>query len=456
MKRKIIAVLFTLALVFSVAPISFAAPSELEKAAQYLNQLGLFAGTGTNLDGSPKFDLDLEPDRNQGITMLVALLGKSAEARNHNWETPFTDVPSWAKPSVGYAYTNKLTAGSSATTFGGSQKLTAPQYVTFVLTALGYKNGSDFVWSNPFALSDALGITRNKYTTNSRFTRGDVAYISANALTAKMKGKDSILLQDLIASGAVKDPNAGIPTPTPKPTNKPTPTPAPTSTPTSTSTPVPISTSTPPSQSNELYKITYQKCDVFTDSMGDVCCNVIIEIENTSTGNLYLDSPTYDFEDANGKLLGTCDFSAYGSADPKLIAPGEKGYFYSNGGAIKGTLTPDMDYTFVPHLPVKKSNLDIIRYQVRDLSITEGKFGPCEIVGRVTNNTSKDDGLVWVVFVLYNASNEPIGIYGTNIIDLKAGDTKSFSADSISLPKEINYKGIANYKVYAAKMQYQF
>ena len=31
---------------------------------------------------------------------------------------PFTDVPQWAKSSIGFLYDNKLAAGQSSTTFG--------------------------------------------------------------------------------------------------------------------------------------------------------------------------------------------------------------------------------------------------------------------------------------------------------------------------------------------------
>ena len=37
----------------------------------------------------------------------------------------------WAKPFVGYAYANGLTAGTSATTFGGNDLISAAQYITF-------------------------------------------------------------------------------------------------------------------------------------------------------------------------------------------------------------------------------------------------------------------------------------------------------------------------------------
>ena len=115
-----------------------------------------------------------------------------------------------------------------------------------------------------------------------------------------------------------------------------------------------------------------------------------------------------------------------------------------------------MEYVFVPKLTVKESKNKIIRYDLSDLSISESQIAPCTIIGRVTNNTDKDDSLVWISFVLFNANEQPIGVFGTNITDLKAGDTASFSAEGVTLPDGIKYGDIADYKVYAEKTQFQF
>lgn len=199
----------TLALLFSLSllPSSAAAvqiDSPEDYAADILYQLGLFQGVGKNSDGSPNYDLLGTPTREVAITMLVRLLGKEAEVKKSTYTIPFTDVSSWAKPYVGYAYKNKLTLGTSKTTFGGSDAVTAAQYLTFVLRALGYSSDSDFSWSAPWDLSDALGMTYGEYDANSvNFSRGDVAIISAAALGAPMKNSENNLLMHLKDSGAL-------------------------------------------------------------------------------------------------------------------------------------------------------------------------------------------------------------------------------------------------------------
>lgn len=92
---------------------------------------------------------------------------------------------------MGYAYANGLTNGTGDTTFGGKQTVTAAQYLTFVLRALGYSSETDFSWNAAWEKTDALGVTDGSYTAanNKAFLRGDAAIVSAFALgTAKKSG----------------------------------------------------------------------------------------------------------------------------------------------------------------------------------------------------------------------------------------------------------------------------
>jgi hypothetical protein len=195
MKKRILSLLLAVILVCSLVPTAFAASSEATDAANALHNLGLFNGTGTNADGTPIYDLDRAPTRHEAVTMLVRLLGKGEEALAGTWETPFTDVAEWAKPYVGYAYANGLTAGTSETTFGGEATVTASQYLTFVLRALGYSSNTDFKWDAAWELSDKIGMTDGRYHMNySNFSRGDVAIISNSALYAKLADSDKKLI----------------------------------------------------------------------------------------------------------------------------------------------------------------------------------------------------------------------------------------------------------------------
>ncbi len=202
--KKAISLLLALVLILSMIPTAFAASDEAMEAASALNVLGLFGGTGTDANGNPIYDLDRAPTRQEAVTMLVRLLGKAEEAKTGTWTTPFADVDEWAKPYVGYAYEHGLTSGTSTTTFGGSSFMTATQYITLVLRALGYESGADFQWDQAWELSDEIGLTNGQYHSNSKeFLRGDVAIISYNALSQKLKNQETALVTTLVSNGAV-------------------------------------------------------------------------------------------------------------------------------------------------------------------------------------------------------------------------------------------------------------
>ena len=201
--KKALSILLVLALLVGMAPGAFAATDEAINAAETLYSLGLFKGTGTNADGTPAFELDRTPTRDEAVTMLVRLLGKEKAALAGTWETPFTDVEDWAKPYVCYAYANGLTKGTGKTTFGGTSLVSATQYLSFVLRALGYESEKDFQWDKAWELSDEIGITNGEYNAenNNDFIRGNVAEISVSTLPAAQKDSKETLAEKLIGEG---------------------------------------------------------------------------------------------------------------------------------------------------------------------------------------------------------------------------------------------------------------
>ncbi len=166
-----------------------------ETTAAALKSLGLFRGVSDT-----NFDLNRAPTRVEALVMLIRTLGKESEALGGNWTHPFTDVPSWADPYVGYAYENGLTKGVSATSFG-SGPASAAMYVTFVLRALNYSDANgDFSWNDPFTLARGIGILPGTVNLNE-FWRADVALVSFAALTANLKDTNTTLAEQLVSVG---------------------------------------------------------------------------------------------------------------------------------------------------------------------------------------------------------------------------------------------------------------
>ena len=201
--KRIFAFALVLCLMLTLAPFASAASDKANEAANALYELGLFQGTAENADGTPVFDLDRAPTRAEAVTMLVRLLGGEDAALAGDWDTPFTDVPAWAEPYVGYAYSKGLTDGTGETAFGSDTSVTAAQYITFVLRALGYESGADFEWDKAWELSDEIGLTGGEYgASTASFLRGDVAVISYDALSCTLKDSD-VTLRDTLTGELV-------------------------------------------------------------------------------------------------------------------------------------------------------------------------------------------------------------------------------------------------------------
>lgn len=196
--KRCLSLFLAIALAFTFVIPAAAASEETENAAALLYHLGLFQGTGAKEDGSPEFSLDRAPTRAEAVTMLVRLLDQEDAAKAETWTTPFTDVPDWAAPYVGFAYSQGLTNGVEPNRFGASAPVTTAQYLTFLLRALGYQDGKDFLWSSPWSFTDTLKITSGNYNAKTKLLRADVALLSAAALDAPRSGSDQTLLQYLL------------------------------------------------------------------------------------------------------------------------------------------------------------------------------------------------------------------------------------------------------------------
>ena len=186
-------------------------------AADRLYELGLFQGVGVKADGSPDYALDRDLTRAEAVVLLVRLIGKETDALSGNWDAPFSDVPQWAMPYVGYAYENNLVFGIDSTVFAGFRRATPAEYLTFILRALGYSSDTDFQWNRAWVLTDEIGITDGQYGSGAAdFSRGDATEIAVSALSARMKGSEQTLYSYLEENGVFTEEQAGGGSPGPK------------------------------------------------------------------------------------------------------------------------------------------------------------------------------------------------------------------------------------------------
>lgn len=172
-----------------------------------LKTMGLFRGTDTAYGSG--YDLERAPTRVEGLVMFLRLLGEEPAAQGTSETCPFSDVPEWAQPYVAYAYGQGLTKGvdEQAMMFGTNNVMTASEYMTFLLRALGYQdNGEDpdFTWSNSLQRGLELGVLtaqEHKLLVEQPFLRAQVAYLSYYALDAAYKGQSKTLQERLVGDG---------------------------------------------------------------------------------------------------------------------------------------------------------------------------------------------------------------------------------------------------------------
>lgn len=206
--KRAISLLLTLVLLCTLLAVpAGAATSAAETAAQELYQMGLLQGGGTLPDGSPDFMLDDTATRSAAAAMLVRLLGGEAEAITSRYYHPFTDAD-WSNDYLGYLYHYKIAYGVSSTTFGVNETITAAQFLTMMLRAMGYDQVN---WQDPYPTARAVGLD---WSGASDFRRGDMAYICRSALSCRPKGSSQTLYQRLVGQNAIHTPQ---PQPQPEP-----------------------------------------------------------------------------------------------------------------------------------------------------------------------------------------------------------------------------------------------
>lgn len=188
-KRKMcLALVLCLFLQLVVLTTPAAAVETTMEKANALRDLGLFRGSDKG------FELERAPNRVEGLVMLIRLMGAETAALTENNSHPFTDVPAWADPYVGFAYQNGIVNGVSTTGFGSKNVMSVNQYITMLLRLLGYsdQNGVDFTWDKALEKAVEIRMFTSGQADDLRReqpTRGTLVYISWAALTQPFKGE---------------------------------------------------------------------------------------------------------------------------------------------------------------------------------------------------------------------------------------------------------------------------
>lgn len=150
------------------------------EAIEVLNAVNVMIGRQGN------FEPDEAVNRHEMAVIMAKLVLGVDTADNYVGSHPFTDVVPWADKYVAACYENGLVAGTSATTYGGGNPLTAVQAAAMMLRALGYKDLSVGAqdWRAPVtAMANQIrlfnGVASNP---SERLNRNQVAQLALNTL----------------------------------------------------------------------------------------------------------------------------------------------------------------------------------------------------------------------------------------------------------------------------------
>ena len=177
--------------------------------ADGLAEMGLLQGTGATYGSG--YELERQAVRLEGLVMFIRLLGEEQAALASTAVNPFADSPSWADRYLAYAYEKGYTTGigqnaAGQLVFGINNPITAVEYMTFALRALGYSESGgspDFTWQTALDAGVSLGVIRlgeRSLLEGSTFCRAQVVYLSVCALSAPTK-TGGILLDKTASSG---------------------------------------------------------------------------------------------------------------------------------------------------------------------------------------------------------------------------------------------------------------
>lgn len=208
----------------------------------------------------------------------------------------------------------------------------------------------------------------------------------------------------------------------------------------------------PTPEAKIAYETTYSSFKLYTDSIGTIWGQTIVEIENTGSESLYLSSAACDVEDANGNLAASQSML---SIFPSAIAPGEKAYIYEEN--TFDDLDVNAEYTIIPRFKAEKLKVESTRLNITEFTLKADDFDGLKGLGRVENPTDKEvDGFVYVVVILLDAENKPVGQMFTFLDPIPAGEKVGFEVHSLALPDDVNLDTVSDYQVFAYQDVMQF
>ena len=200
------------------------------------------------------------------------------------------------------------------------------------------------------------------------------------------------------------------------------------------------------------YEVKQEYFNDRVNSIGMHIGSAFVAIENTGNTILYLHDGKFDIEDESGHLLTT---ESLISTCPDAIRPGEVGYFYKDYIDLDD-VDDSNGLKLVPYYKVEEARRDVVDYETSDVSIREDNFSTCIISGRLTNTSDEEINIIYVNAVFYDADGNVLGISGTNLTEIEAGEKESFEIRGKFFRDDVSYSDIAQYRVIPRAWYLQF
>ena len=196
--KRILSIILIYLIIFPLIPTYASYAPQFESEAQELYDMGLFKGTDAG------FELEKKCDRLQAAALFIRLMGKESEAHTNLKQHPFVDVPEWANSYVGQMYYDGYTKGISHNEYGVGD-VTANQFATFCLRAIGYSN---FEYENALEKMFEINLIGQKeydiIKSSKVFYRDYAVKLVYNSLFEQGNDKQNdILIKKLIDSGVI-------------------------------------------------------------------------------------------------------------------------------------------------------------------------------------------------------------------------------------------------------------
>ncbi|MCT4545119.1 MAG: S-layer homology domain-containing protein [Vallitalea sp.] len=197
MLKKIVAVVVTVTMFFSITAYANTDNSEDVTDVDTLSQLNIIKGNGKG------FNENGQIRRSEATAIIVRLLGGEEKIKENPPRINYyndIDKNMWYAPYINYIANKGIINGYSDYTFRPDEYISEKAVIKMILGVLGYKNVIDFSWDNIFEKAFEYGLVNdNKYKTkikdNENFTRGEAFNLVKRALETKLKDNEKTLVQ---------------------------------------------------------------------------------------------------------------------------------------------------------------------------------------------------------------------------------------------------------------------